>query len=423
MKSLLSGVLLVAILFGVFQTFHVAQVLQEPSLTYATPSNTLVVPDSFAKISWAFGNASDGDTVLVRKGTYAEPNLFVNKSLTIVGENAKNTIIDGGGTAQFVFHVIASNVVIENFTLQNTAMSFSVQDAAISVYNATNVKVEDVIIRNVYYGVEMRSSNFTEITYCNISNSSWSGIWLRSRSSNNTIAGNIIENNHIGIGFAEATSQFNVIYHNSFVNNTPQISFPGGVDYFDNGYPSGGNYWSDYSGTDLKHGSSQDQTGSDGIFDESYPVTGDRYPLANPLTILNVQAGDQAFHMQLSTNATVTGYELNISRKGLSLFINDSAGATEACKTLIPKDLLGCENLTDWIITFYDNGTGQALTYLPFEDSKSTYLYFTHSGSTNGIVEMKGTIVAPELSPATMVILLVTATGFVVVAKKQSRKR
>ena len=44
----------------------------------------------------------------------------------------------------------------------------------------------------------------------------------------------------------------------------------------------GGNYWSDYAGTDVKSGSNQDQAGSDGIGDTPYNIYAsnqDKYPL------------------------------------------------------------------------------------------------------------------------------------------------
>ena len=48
------------------------------------------------------------------------------------------------------------------------------------------------------------------------------------------------------------------------------------------GYPAGGNYWSDYNGTDVFSGRYQNETGSDGIGDAQYTVDGnnaDKYPL------------------------------------------------------------------------------------------------------------------------------------------------
>ena len=52
-----------------------------------------------------------------------------------------------------------------------------------------------------------------------------------------------------------------------------------------NGYPSGGNYWSDYNGTDSYRGPYQNVTGSDGIGDTPYAINAtdiDNYPLMNP---------------------------------------------------------------------------------------------------------------------------------------------
>jgi hypothetical protein len=54
------------------------------------------------------------------------------------------------------------------------------------------------------------------------------------------------------------------------------------VNVWDDGYPSGGNYWSDYAGVDEKSGPGQNLTGSDGIGDTHYIIDGnnrDRYPL------------------------------------------------------------------------------------------------------------------------------------------------
>jgi len=54
-----------------------------------------------------------------------------------------------------------------------------------------------------------------------------------------------------------------------------------GTNIWDNGYPSGGNYWSDYSGEDKYSGLCQDQPGADGIGDTPYPIpetARDKYP-------------------------------------------------------------------------------------------------------------------------------------------------
>lgn len=60
---------------------------------------------------------------------------------------------------------------------------------------------------------------------------------------------------------------------------------------WDNGYPNGGNYWSDYTGDDWFWGVNQDEIGCDEIGDIPYPVAlynQDNYPLMKPWNIISV---------------------------------------------------------------------------------------------------------------------------------------
>lgn len=67
----------------------------------------------------------------------------------------------------------------------------------------------------------------------------------------------------------------NQIYHNNFIENGQQAIDNGDNNYWNATYDydgeratSGGNYWSDYSGTDDYHGKYQTIDGSDGIVDQ-----------------------------------------------------------------------------------------------------------------------------------------------------------
>jgi hypothetical protein len=77
----------------------------------------------------------------------------------------------------------------------------------------------------------------------------------------------------------------NSVYHNNFVDNVYQ-GYDYRVNQWDDGYPSGGNYWGDYTGIDEKSGPNQNQPGSDGIGDTPYIIPGgtnsDQYPLMSP---------------------------------------------------------------------------------------------------------------------------------------------
>jgi hypothetical protein len=59
----------------------------------------------------------------------------------------------------------------------------------------------------------------------------------------------------------------------------------GSPNSWDDGYPSGGNYWGDYKGTDLYSRPYQNETGYDWIGDSPYVIDSnniDRYPLIYP---------------------------------------------------------------------------------------------------------------------------------------------
>jgi parallel beta-helix repeat protein len=90
--------------------------------------------------------------------------------------------------------------------------------------------------------------------------------------------GNIFRGNGMGMSLSGGSNQ---VYHNRFEFNTNQARDTGAGNAWDNGYPSGGNWWSDYAAADLYSGSNQNIPGSDGIGDAPRPVGPngvDQYP-------------------------------------------------------------------------------------------------------------------------------------------------
>lgn len=104
-------------------------------------------------------------------------------------------------------------------------------------------------------------------------------------SENNTIVQNSIRSN-IEEGLRVHFGYNNTIYHNNFENNTKQVGTTIGHNIWDDGYPSGGNYWDDYNGTDAD---------GDGIGDNPYliPDTEDQdmYPLMEPYEQTELEIG------------------------------------------------------------------------------------------------------------------------------------
>lgn len=124
----------------------------------------------------------------------------------------------------------------------------------------------------------------------------YGGIYL-DNSTDNTIRGNtILAGNYIW--FKLHNSRDNLIYHNNIEivaeesHDWMHVYLPS-HNIWDNGYPSGGNYWKHYRGEDRFSGPDQDLPGGDGFGDEPHTILiygpngsvdqdYDRYPLMEP---------------------------------------------------------------------------------------------------------------------------------------------
>ncbi|MBE0511414.1 right-handed parallel beta-helix repeat-containing protein [Candidatus Bathyarchaeota archaeon] len=138
-----------------------------------------------------------------------------------------------------------------------------------------------------------QGSHYNNISGNNIINND---VGIHFFGSSNKIIGNYIAKNEEGIYVSGhvpfAGSQNNIIYHNSFIHNTKQVNdvhweepFSAiSVNIWDDGYPSGGNYWSDYED---RYPNAKELDGS-GIWDTPYVIdenNQDRYPLMDHVVI------------------------------------------------------------------------------------------------------------------------------------------
>jgi peptide/nickel transport system substrate-binding protein len=293
-----------------------------------SPNACIIVQDDYSTIQGAINAADTGDTIYVRKGTYYE-NVVVNKTISLIGESKENTIVDGGGTAA-VMTVEADSVLVTGFTVRNSGWGYYYYESSgITLDRVRFCNVRDNIAMNVRYGISSwlgwnnsisgntmsnveqgvsfdgpvyynnitrnmisdtyfgimlwETSYYTTIVNNTITNSSYAGIYFDNGTSA-LVVGNTLYSNYHGIDLFQSNES--KIYHNNFINNTQQVVLSSSFNTtWDDGYPSGGNYWSDYNGTDLYSGPYQNITGSDGLGDSPYTIDGnntDHYPLMNP---------------------------------------------------------------------------------------------------------------------------------------------
>ena len=197
-----------------------------------------------------------------------------------------------------------SNVIVKNMHVRGFI-------GAICLHNSSNNSIFGNYMANNDNGIYFELSSNNIIYGNNIAASIGNGIHLYC-SSGNIIYGNNITDNTDGICFEHSSN--NKSYHNNIINNTNQVSLSyDSANVWDDGYPSGGNYWSDYSGIDEKNGPNQDQPGSDGIGDTPYIIdvdNRDRYPLMIPW----VAQHDVAITNVASCKTVVSqGYSLNMN--------------------------------------------------------------------------------------------------------------
>ena len=105
---------------------------------------------------------------------------------------------------------------------------------------------------NNFWHIELCDSDNNTVSF-NTMSDGHEGIWLLG-SCRNSIFGNTVSNNERGIGLSTMENpphpftSNNTIFHNTLINNTNQ-AFLMGIplsNAWDDGYPSGGNFWSDH---------------------------------------------------------------------------------------------------------------------------------------------------------------------------------
>jgi parallel beta-helix repeat protein len=239
-----------------------------PTVQYSV----IVVPDDFPTIQDAIDHADQSSIVFVRSGVYSE-NVVVNKTISLLGEDLNTTIIDGGTTGNAVLVEGADGVMVTGFTVRSASNGLYVQGSGQSVFR-------NVVSDNLDCGIRMVGSD-NSIIANTLSNNN---LAVSISGDGNRVVANTVEGNGGGV---EINGTGNAVYHNNISGNGNQaLVLPSGAgNSWDNGYPSGGNFWGDYNGTDFFRGSFQNETGSDGIGDTPYVVGGndsDRFPLMRP---------------------------------------------------------------------------------------------------------------------------------------------
>ncbi len=295
MKRLLSGIILSLLLVSIFTATFNIQPVKANGTIYIRADGSIDSPtvpiSTVDNITYTFtGNIYD--SIVVERD---------------------NIVIDGAG---YIVQGTGSGTGIDllsrhNVTVRNTEVTAFIN--GISLEGSSNTISGNNITYNDYGGILLDDTASGNLIYANYIARCQYGIWVWDSSGNtildndikdnergiylyayshlNMISGNILRNNDYGVYLLRhvvygSEPEDNRIFHNNFIENSDQVYSDSVLieNFWDNEYPSGGNYWSDYAGVDLYSGSYQNETGSDGIGDTPSVIdqyNKDNYPLMN----------------------------------------------------------------------------------------------------------------------------------------------
>ena len=107
-------------------------------------------------ISEGIQKAADFDTLLIKKGTYKEFNILIDKPLTLLGENYP--VIDGGDRGEII-RIVSDNVTVDGFFIINVGTSYTTDYAAIRVVRSANFLIQNVVLEKLFFGIYLEKSN------------------------------------------------------------------------------------------------------------------------------------------------------------------------------------------------------------------------------------------------------------------------
>lgn len=343
--------------------------------------------------------------------------------------NAKDAYIPTD--AGFVVLVNSVNITVKGLDLSNNF-------CGIVLERTTQSTITNNTIKNHFNGVYLRESSKNKICGNDISRnlcgvflymhssenivrnntiaeSEYDGIFLLVDASDNTILGNTIGpggqlNMCIGVRI-EGQSNRNKIYHNNIISNPMQTRISESVCYWDDEYPSGGNYWSDHHGTDLLNGQYQNITGEDGIADTPLVLNSDvdHYPLMSLWTPPDIAVTDLAISETeikqgntAALNATFENRGNKIEAFDLTIYANSTAIRSEQVMLAMSNCTLSFEwnttSLTpgNYIISAYVQPLPEEVETSNNNDTYESLIHLFGLGDINndGTVNMKDVMIA-----------------------------
>ena len=233
--------------------YSIASIVYLAPLTTSARAEIIYVPSNYPSISSAIHAATDGDTVLIEKGTYSIGSFVIrSKKITLASTyiftrneaDIDETVIKGTGSSIFLFKgskVSGSRVI--GLTFRDTAHMIDIEDGAfVHVLRCKFFGGKDQLsfnygggyIAHCYFtessddGIDADHSKNWTVEYCELVNAGDDGIEVRLHADTLPVKTHIIRYNYISgsdedgiqlIDYSKDSHREFYIHHNVIVNN------------------------------------------------------------------------------------------------------------------------------------------------------------------------------------------------------------
>jgi len=357
---------------------------------------------------------------------YAPHNILTGNTMQ---DNGYDFGVEGAALSDFMNSIDTSNLVNGKhvyYLINQSNIMINPEEYTDAGYlglaNCVNVTVQGFTFRHEMQGILFAHVNDSRMIDNNLVENYY-GIDL-AYSCNNTLSDNNVTASHWDGMYIER-SFGNRIFHDNFVDNSAEV-YPNVQIYsfdsanaWDDGYQSGGNYWSSYDGKD---------NNQDGIGDTPYIIdanNADHYPLMGTFQSFDVSMFTcpiQFEEVDIISNSTIgevdywfmddvnspTGVDMLLRLTG---FVGQN-GTVGFCRITFPNDLINSSSYP--VIT----DLGQPITSKVLSSNGThTTLYFTYDLS---ITYRRDLYILPEFPSFLILLLFSIATLLTVIVHRRN---
>ncbi|MEE9150800.1 MAG: NosD domain-containing protein, partial [Thermoplasmata archaeon] len=301
-------------------------------------------------------------------------NVSSNNNGILVRDSLNNSIADNNVSVSSY-----SGIYLEsangNYITGNTMLSYGWYGVVLNFSHGNQI-ADNILSHNGWMGIRLYSSTGNNVTSNIVSNDDYGIYFWKSDGNNitdNTVASNIL------YGCYMLDSSNNSIYHNNFIDNAIQ-AYDDGNNIWNDTYPFGGNYWSDWTFPDAD---------CDGFVDDPRLIplgpNQDNWPFTEMNGWLSDWVNKSAFSNYALSGMPDFDQREKTQRTGLSHWMTINAGADGVLNSAqFPDDVLispvpGANNIS------IAPGMNHTIDSTKMVDDTLEYAYCGPTAAANGL--------------------------------------